>query len=127
MDWADDVAYSVHDLEDGVRAGLVDLQPARRSGRARRAGRAFPRGVRAPVTRKRCSGLRAAPWWPELHGAPRTAVQMAALKTLTSELIARLARAAVLSDPSRVRRRPAFALRCGSSSSRTKCAPNARC
>ncbi len=39
--------------------------------------------------------LRSAPFWLELDGAPRTAVQMAAVKSLTSELIARLARAAV--------------------------------
>ena len=94
MDWADDVAYSVHDLEDGVRAGLIDLSlladPGERADLVEFAVDQYGTGDEEALQR-----LRLQPWWPEADGAPRTASQMAAVKSLTSELIARLARAAV--------------------------------
>jgi len=98
MDWADDVAYSVHDLEDGLHAGHITLAALR--GRAERAVVAElaatrycrPGSVTIAELLDTFDRLLALPCWPPaFDGGPGALV---ALKYLTSELIARFCGAA---------------------------------
>ena len=95
MDWADDVAYSVHDLEDGVLAGLVRLEdlhdPAERDELALLAAQVYS-GESAADLRTVLDDLLALPYWPGAYdgGSATTA----ALKDAASELIGRFCRAA---------------------------------
>jgi dGTPase len=93
MDWADDVAYSVHDLEDGLQSGMITL-PALRDAADRRAVAELTEATYcAPgwvTVDELCEVfgelLQLPPWPPEFDGGPRS---LAALKHLTSELISR--------------------------------------
>jgi dGTPase len=95
MDWADDVAYSVHDLEDGIVAGLIDL--TRLHDRSERAALAALAATHysdsgSAELEEALSGMLAHPWWPRSYDG--TASSGAALKHLTSTLIGRFCRAA---------------------------------
>jgi dGTPase len=88
MDLADDIAYSVHDVEDGVVAGRIDL-----SALDTEAVWATVRGWYLPdVSDERLDGalarLRSVGGWPSA-AYDRTRRQQAALKNLTSDLIGR--------------------------------------
>jgi dGTPase len=98
MDWADDVAYSVHDLEDGLHAGHITTGALRdRAERAVVAELAAarycrPGSVTAAELLDTFDRLLALPCWPSsFDGGPGSLV---ALKYLTSELIARFCGAA---------------------------------
>jgi len=96
MDWSDDVAYSVHDVEDGLHAGHLDpgmllSEPERRDilavAGARYAHDADPAELAAALDR-----LLAQEWWP--HRYDGSAVAQARLKDATSQLIGRFCLAA---------------------------------
>jgi dGTPase len=98
MDWADDVAYSVHDLEDGLHAGLVTLGQLRDRAEQQAVAELTLAAYCPPGftsideltgTFDRLLGLG---WWPRDFDGSLAAV--AALKNLTSVLIERLCSAA---------------------------------
>ena len=93
MDWADDVAYSVHDLEDGLHAGHITVGALH--GAAERAAvtelartHYLPPGAATGAELEDTfAGLLGLPFWPaSFDGGPAS---LAALKHLTSELIGR--------------------------------------
>ena len=105
MDWSDDVAYSVHDVEDGVFSGRIDLaalgSTAETAALVQQAARYFGTRVGGPehaVLAAAAEGLRALPVVHAVRGfdaGSATAAAHGALKRLTSELVGRFVRAAV--------------------------------
>ncbi|MFK0137694.1 deoxyguanosinetriphosphate triphosphohydrolase [Streptomyces murinus] len=97
MDWADDVAYSVHDVEDGLHAGHIDpnclhAEPEREAVFEVAIGRYVPAGTEPAELADALDRLQDAEWWP--HGYDGTAVAQARLKDATSQLIGRFCLAA---------------------------------
>jgi dGTPase len=98
MDWADDVAYSVHDLEDGLHGGLITLERLRDPGERHQvvlvaqAEYCAPGSVSAAELAETFDRLLALSCWPERFDGSSLAI--AAVKNLTSELIGRFCGAA---------------------------------
>ncbi|TQF05513.1 deoxyguanosinetriphosphate triphosphohydrolase [Kitasatospora acidiphila] len=95
MDWSDDVAYSTHDVEDGIYAGHID--PAALSSPAERAelckvAEQYAPGAEPEEFAAALDRLQREEWWPRGYdGSPRS---RAGLKDLTSQLIGRFCLAA---------------------------------
>jgi len=95
MDWSDDVAYSVHDVEDAVASGRVDLS-ALRSMSEMATVIALTREMYASdldetELTEALARLLATGWIPQSHNGSRT--DLAALKDMTSLLIGRFVQA----------------------------------
>ncbi|WP_405581157.1 deoxyguanosinetriphosphate triphosphohydrolase [Streptomyces sp. NBC_01190] len=97
MDWADDVAYSAHDVEDGLQAGHIDPR-ALRSGPERAevfgcaAARYAPPGTDPAELAAALDRLLGQPWWPARYDG--SALDQARLKDAASQLIGRFCLAA---------------------------------
>ena len=96
MDWADDVAYSVHDLEDGLQGALIDLRalsdPHEVAGIALLARDQYAVAADPAALEDALRALTALPEWPDGYDGSLRA--LAALKRLTSALVGRFCRAA---------------------------------
>ncbi|MYS19797.1 dGTPase [Streptomyces sp. DvalAA-14] len=97
MDWADDVAYSAHDVEDGLQAGHIEARallsaPERAEVFGCAAARYAPPGTDPAELAEALDRLLAQPWWPRRYDG--SALDQARLKDAASQLIGRFCLAA---------------------------------
>jgi dGTPase len=88
MDLADDVAYSVHDVEDGVVAGRIGLHDLDTAAVWATVREWYLPGVDDALLDDALKALRAVDGWPS-HAYDGSRRHLAALKNLTSDLIGR--------------------------------------
>ena len=99
MDWADDVAYSVHDVEDGIHGGYLDLRPLLHDADERAALCADAAAAYSDETvdelQAALDRLLADPVVAEVTGYDGGYAAQTALKRMTSVLTGRFVAAAV--------------------------------
>jgi dGTPase len=96
MDWADDIAYSVHDFEDAVHAGHLHLDVLHsrsdRTALLELTASRYAEGVEVDQLEAALDRLLALDYWPDSFDESHAA--LVTLKRATSELIGRFCRAA---------------------------------
>jgi len=89
MDWSDDVAYSVHDVEDGVTSRRIDLRalrsPVEMASIVEVAQRWYAPDLGEGMLHEALHRLVSSRWIPEHHDGTRAS--LAGLKDMTSRLI----------------------------------------
>jgi dGTPase len=95
MDWSDDVAYSVHDVEDGVASRRLDLRALRSPSEMAQVIKVtrelYAVDLDEAELTEALSRVLATGWIPASHNGSRT--DLAALKDMTSLLIGRFVQA----------------------------------